>query len=383
MLALKTNSFFIPMKHPKFIKIFLALSLFIGASSASAFDSFIWPQGKRAAVSLTFDDARESQLDVALPILNHHGVKATFYVLPDNVKLRLDNWKTAVVAGHEIGNHTINHSCSGNFPWVRKNALEDRTLEQISHEIDVANVAIGTMLDVTPVSFAYPCGQTFVGRGVNSKSYVPVIAERFNTGRTYPNQVANAPAFCDLSRLTGIKSDGLTWKELKILVDATLAKGTWLILVGHEVGIKDSQTMSADALTTLLEYAKTLQNDIWIAPVNEIASHIASTRPGSLQPRGEKQRWNLQLPIQLVIVGKILGTGLLSFFCGIFFTYKAPPKISKPLFFSGAAILLLISIWSIRDGYIGPKGLMPIFATLGYSLGCLSMTATNRMNKKK
>src|SRR5690606_14099967 len=39
-----------------------------------------WPGGKRAAVSLSFDDAAVSQLDYVVPILNRYGVRGTFYV---------------------------------------------------------------------------------------------------------------------------------------------------------------------------------------------------------------------------------------------------------------------------------------------------------------
>ena len=37
-----------------------------------------WPEGKTAALSLTFDDARLSQVDQGLPLLDSYGVKATF-----------------------------------------------------------------------------------------------------------------------------------------------------------------------------------------------------------------------------------------------------------------------------------------------------------------
>ena len=41
---------------------------------------FAWPEGKRAAVSLSFDDARASQVDTGTALLNRYDVKATFLV---------------------------------------------------------------------------------------------------------------------------------------------------------------------------------------------------------------------------------------------------------------------------------------------------------------
>ena len=45
---------------------------------------FPWPEGARAAVSLSFDDARPSQVDVGLPIFDRHGVKVTFFLVPSS-----------------------------------------------------------------------------------------------------------------------------------------------------------------------------------------------------------------------------------------------------------------------------------------------------------
>ncbi len=39
-----------------------------------------WPGSYRAAVSLSFDDGLRSQLEVAVPILDRAGLRATFYL---------------------------------------------------------------------------------------------------------------------------------------------------------------------------------------------------------------------------------------------------------------------------------------------------------------
>jgi peptidoglycan/xylan/chitin deacetylase (PgdA/CDA1 family) len=70
-----------------------------------------FPEGCEGAVSLTFDDGSPSQLDKAIPLLNEHNVKATFYINPrgDDWKERLKPWRDVALAGHEVGNHTVNH----------------------------------------------------------------------------------------------------------------------------------------------------------------------------------------------------------------------------------------------------------------------------------
>src|SRR5215475_4496057 len=87
--------------------------------------NFHWPNGKRAAVSLSFDDVRTSQVDVGLALFKKLGVKVTFFVQPQGVEKRLQGWKAAVQDGHEIGNHTLTHPCTGNYAFSRNNALEN------------------------------------------------------------------------------------------------------------------------------------------------------------------------------------------------------------------------------------------------------------------
>lgn len=100
---------------------------------------FVWPQDKQMAISLTLDDARLSQTDKGIPLLDRHSVKATFYISPGNMQQRIEAWKKAIANGHEIGNHSVLHQCSGNFDWSKQNALEDYTLEKLRTELDSAN----------------------------------------------------------------------------------------------------------------------------------------------------------------------------------------------------------------------------------------------------
>ena len=78
-----------------------------------------WPEGCQGAISLSFDDARPSQPEIAIPMLKEYGLLATFYIKPrgDDWKQQYAYWREVGLAGHEIGNHTISHICSRNFAW--------------------------------------------------------------------------------------------------------------------------------------------------------------------------------------------------------------------------------------------------------------------------
>ena len=255
----------------------IVLSIFLSSEilfAQQAESTFAWPEGKQIAISLSFDDARASQVDAGTALLDQYGVKGTFYVVPNAVKQRLEGWKKAVASGHEIGNHSFNHPCTGNFPWSRQKAIENYTLKKMRNELILTNKAIKELLGVEAEVFAYPCGQTYIGRGENTKSYVPVVSKLFLSGRGWLDEGPNAPQFCDLAQLTGMEMDGKDFDQILPLIENAKKSGAWLVLAGHEMGASGNQTTRLSMLKKLIEYAQNPANGIWIAPVGTVAKYI-------------------------------------------------------------------------------------------------------------
>ncbi|RZM21195.1 MAG: hypothetical protein EOO88_34015 [Pedobacter sp.] len=98
---------------------------------------FKWPQKYKAAVSLSYDDALDSQLDNAVPSLNKFKIKGTFYLVAASSTLapRLEAWRKVAQQGHELGNHTLFHQCSKSAPGrdfvLAKNDLDKISLDQM------------------------------------------------------------------------------------------------------------------------------------------------------------------------------------------------------------------------------------------------------------
>jgi peptidoglycan/xylan/chitin deacetylase (PgdA/CDA1 family) len=249
-----------------------------GAAALWGQSDFKWPQGKRVAVSLSFDDARLSQVDVGLPLFIAHGVKATFYVSPGGVEKRLDGWKRAVKHGHEIGSHSFSHACTGNYHLSYGVALEDFDLPKMARDLDQANASIKRLLGVTPVTFAYPCGQKFVGRGVKARSYIPLVAERYLAGRGYLDEAPNDPRLFDPAQSMGIGADDLSAAEMLALIERAAKRGGWLILAGHEIGKKGFQVTDVAALEAVFRYAKDPANGVWLDTVEAVVRHVKKSR---------------------------------------------------------------------------------------------------------
>lgn len=238
----------------------------------------VWPDGKQVAISLSFDDARPSQVDVGTPLLDQHGIKATFYLVPSSVEQRLSQWRIAADTGHEMGNHSLNHPCTGNFTWSRDKAIEEYSIDQMREELQQANRQLETMLGVVPEVFAYPCGQTFVGRGENTRSYVPVVAELFSSGRGWLDESPNDPAFCDMAQLMGTSMDEQDFPAIKAIIEAAKQNQQWIVFAGHDIGETGRQTTRTAMLEQLFEYAKDPANGVWLASVGTIASYIREQR---------------------------------------------------------------------------------------------------------
>ena len=62
------------------------------------------------SVYLTFDDGPIPEVTPwVLEVLDKYHIKATFFMVGDNVRKHPDEYKMVVERGHRIGNHTYNH----------------------------------------------------------------------------------------------------------------------------------------------------------------------------------------------------------------------------------------------------------------------------------
>jgi peptidoglycan-N-acetylglucosamine deacetylase len=245
----------------------------------------VWPAQKKCAISIAFDDGRPSQVDLAVPLLGQYRTPATFYLATTRISRRgssfvekeLEAWQAVSALGHEIGNHTHRHPCSANFEWTQESGvvpLENMSLANMAAEID-ASQEILAAFGSPPTTFAYPCGMTFVGRGIDCQTYVPLIAQRFLVGRTYNDECAAAPLRCDLACVPGIAMDNKGTSELVELVDAARSAGTWLILVGHTVGWQSRPYVTKiGVLEALLQYLTSVAPDVWVDTVASVGRHV-------------------------------------------------------------------------------------------------------------
>jgi peptidoglycan/xylan/chitin deacetylase (PgdA/CDA1 family) len=240
-----------------------------------------WPNGFAGAVSLSFDDGLESQLDNALPPLDDADLKGTFYVNPGHRpqwEAQLPRWQAASQNGHEIGNHTARHPCSCNFGFHTSFCLEKLSLDDMAATIDAAEADLNRLFPEAgnQRSFCYPCYQSYVGAGAQRQSYVPLVAERFMVGRG-GGERPNNPALIDLAYTWSWALEGHSAEQMIAYIEQAVSQGHWAILCMHGVGAEHI-AVSTEALATTIDFLNRERRRIWTDTVVRIGDYIHCQR---------------------------------------------------------------------------------------------------------
>lgn len=100
-------------------------------------------------IALTFDDGPHPRYTPQiLSILEEYGIKATFFMIGENVRYYASTAEAVIAAGHEVGNHTYSHH--------RLRAMND---EGLRWEVEACEDAIGSVAEYRPKFIRPPEGE--------------------------------------------------------------------------------------------------------------------------------------------------------------------------------------------------------------------------------
>ena len=235
-----------------------------------------WRNDRRCAISLTFDDGLESQLALAIPALEERSFRGTFYLMTADDK-KLDRFVEPQGRGHEIGNHSIRHVCTGSVNMDSAYyGLERMTLEDMAEELDESDRRMREKYPgAESFSFGYPCYNTFVGRGSERRSYVPLVSERFAAARG-GGEIStsfNSPETADVHCLNSWKCERKNASELIGIVERTVREGAYSVLTFHGISEGHLSVFLPDFIE-LVDYLHSRRDVVWTAPLLEVATHI-------------------------------------------------------------------------------------------------------------
>lgn len=255
-------------------KLLLVIAIICIAANLFAQNTQPW-NNKKCAVVLTYDDALNVHLDNVIPLLDSLGLKGTFYLSASfpGCKNRLEDWKKAAAEGHELANHTLFHPCIGNMPgreWVSsENDMSRYTVKRMVSETRMTNIFLQALDGKTERTFAYPCGDMKIG----DTAYMDSMHNDFIAARAVREQMHTIDKI-NLYDVDCYAMNNATAEQMIHLVSQAMQSNTLLVFLFHGVGGEHAINVSSDAHSKLLHYLKQHENEIWIAPMIEVANYV-------------------------------------------------------------------------------------------------------------
>lgn len=250
--------------------IFLFLSFL--TLSVKGQEKIAWPQHKKAAIVLTYDDALTSQLTIAVPQLNAAHFKATFFLTGDIDAQTIPLWRALNKKGFELANHTIFHPCSSTDD--NPVASDNYTPHGIILEIEAMNHFLFALDGKDTRTYAYPCAETTVG----GKDYVDTLRKyrlvKYARIGGDTDAIITDFKHLDLLRVPSYGlEDNTPAANLIAFVKRVQQTGGMGIIMFHGIG-GDYITTSAAVHLQLLNYLKEHKKKIWVATFQEVMDYV-------------------------------------------------------------------------------------------------------------
>lgn len=246
-----------------------------------------WPSASKATVSITFDDAYRSHVDQAMPLLESHGFRGTFFLIVDKLFRRgkyiyhrpsapISEWQAAAARGHEMASHTVSH--------VPLDTIEVR---QMRTELINSKAALDSLFLGEPVvSLAYPFSRT--------NAVVSAVASSiYQSGRVGPptdgSLVYNDPATVDLMSIKAFFPCS-TIEQWNSAVELAIAGRGWLVEALHPIDEPGFCRVSTEDFAEHLHYLSQQRPALWIAPVREVVERIQQWRTVKIEIKSISER---------------------------------------------------------------------------------------------
>ncbi|WP_020526625.1 polysaccharide deacetylase family protein [Flexithrix dorotheae] len=237
---------------------------------------FTWPDNKKAAICLTYDDGMQTHLDHAIPQLDSFSLPGTFYLNAVQARDMVVGWKNVATSGnHELANHTLFHPCPADMGWKKEVATDFYTKEKILTEIAGMNTLLTAIEGVDRKrSFAFPCNNTTVGGESYledlEKSGLISFARGGGDNTSIITNVANLDPFHVPSWPVPEGSNGATLitHGEKILASEGFGIYQFHGIGGQWISISDAAHIS------FLTWLKANEDQIWVGTFSEIMTYI-------------------------------------------------------------------------------------------------------------
>ena len=245
-------------------KIFLFIAALCCTALISAQEIGTWSGFRKAAASFTFDDGAPSHITDGAPLFDKYGYRATFYLVT-NWNPDWAGFQELANKGHEIGSHSNTHP--QNMTGEEKSSKDSINAHITNHSCLTVAYPNCIIPDQTAVMQNYIAGRTcdFSGSTVISK---------------------NGPSnWCDIeANMTGAVCNVNSTNAFTDLMQKAIQQGGWVVFgswgfVGKNNGNANYSPTDLNVIDGALNWAQ--YNDIWIAPLRDVAMYIKERKAAS------------------------------------------------------------------------------------------------------
>jgi len=228
-----------------------------------------WYGGKRAAVTLTFDDNYANQFTIGLPLLNSRGFKGTYFVVTSRVDsgvggVTWDTVRYAASLGHEIASHSVTHPGPPSYP----NWLVDLDSAQLRSELTVSRQRIDEEVPGQKcLTFAYP-GSRWIPRLSDAVSpfYIGARCGHWLMESAVPTDFWHIRSFGPYTSTPVTTMNG--W------LDGVIANGGWFIERIHGIEGQGYEPVPASVYAQHFDYIKSREEVVWVARFADVLKYI-------------------------------------------------------------------------------------------------------------
>lgn len=231
----------------------------------------VW-NGHKAALSLTFDDGLQCQLDHAVPAMDSLGIRGTFFLPTDCPQYPLDipRWMAAAHTGHEIGSHSQTHRKAASME-VQEMKIEARGSKRYLEQVFERKIT----------SFCYP----YTDAPRDYQDQVRAFYQQARGGRVArADKIITPGDNVNIFNVPCLHVSGAAFERSEIfpVIHEAVDRGGWVVLMLHGVGPDESQWDNVPSawFTTLLGELAYLRihKQLWTAPFGEVAAYYRGMR---------------------------------------------------------------------------------------------------------
>ena len=252
-----------------------------GITMANPIKTIPW-NGHVGAVSFTFDDALENQIENLKPVLDKlPDVHVTFFLtsMGSGYRQKADGFAALANNGHEIGNHTESH---GHLTSISDNSELEKEIVQFAEDIEKTLAENGAKIHV--ISFATPfCeNNAKVKDIINSRHFI-----NRDCGWHGRNEWDVEPDWLSLKAKIWTRS-GATVEEMLSSLDTAafignfeganpwdvqVKGGSWLVVLNHGVTDDQGDDYAIDPVDIEKQFKHAIENKLWVAPFGTVGAY--------------------------------------------------------------------------------------------------------------